>query len=117
MTATTAKTTTHTGYTTYTSNGARTAPAAPTTHTSAATAAAAATTSSVRTPSLDRLTARELEIARRVRDGRTTRQIARVLGLSTKTVEAHLSRIFAKLAIPSRTVLAVLVTSGERTAA
>ena len=58
-----------------------------------------------------------MEIARLVRDGRTNRQIARVLGLSTKTVEAHLSRIFAKLSIPSRTVLAVLVTTGERAAA
>jgi len=67
--------------------------------------------------SLDRLTAREMEIARLVRDGRTNRQIARALGLSTKTVEAHLSRIFAKLSIPSRTVLAVLVTTGERSAA
>lgn len=67
--------------------------------------------------SLDRLTAREMEIARLVRDGRTNRQIARALGLSTKTVEAHLSRIFAKLSIPSRTVLAVLVTTGERAAA
>ncbi|WP_344655204.1 helix-turn-helix transcriptional regulator [Catenulispora subtropica] len=67
--------------------------------------------------SLDRLTAREMEIARLVRDGRTNRQIARALGLSTKTVEAHLSRIFAKLSIPSRTVLAVLVTTGDRMAA
>jgi DNA-binding NarL/FixJ family response regulator len=58
-----------------------------------------------------------MEIARLVRDGRTNRQIARALGLSTKTVEAHLSRIFAKLSIPSRTVLAVLVTTGERAAA
>ena len=78
---------------------------------------AVATPSALRSPSLDRLTAREMEIARLVRDGRTNRQIARVLGLSTKTVEAHLSRIFAKLSIPSRTVLAVLVTSGERAAA
>jgi DNA-binding NarL/FixJ family response regulator len=70
----------------------------------------------MRKPSLDRLTAREMEIARLVRDGRTNRQIARVLGLSTKTVEAHLSRIFAKLSIPSRTVLAVLVTTGEHAA-
>jgi DNA-binding NarL/FixJ family response regulator len=69
-----------------------------------------------RPASLDRLTAREMEIARLVRDGRTNRQIARALGLSTKTVEAHLSRIFAKLSIPSRTVLAVLVTTGERAA-
>jgi DNA-binding NarL/FixJ family response regulator len=79
--------------------------------------ATAGPTATMRTPSLDRLTAREMEIARLVRDGRTNRQIARVLGLSTKTVEAHLSRIFAKLSIPSRTVLAVLVTSGERAAA
>ena len=75
------------------------------------------TVGSQRTTSLDRLTAREMEIARLVRDGRTNRQIARALGLSTKTVEAHLSRIFAKLSIPSRTVLAVLVTTGERAAA
>jgi DNA-binding CsgD family transcriptional regulator len=74
-------------------------------------------TTSGRGPSLDRLTAREMEIARLVRDGRTNRQIARALGLSTKTVEAHLSRIFAKLAIPSRTVLAVMVTTGDRIAA
>jgi DNA-binding CsgD family transcriptional regulator len=76
-----------------------------------------ATIASGRGPSLDRLTAREMEIARLVRDGRTNRQIARALGLSTKTVEAHLSRIFAKLAIPSRTVLAVMVTTGDRVAA
>lgn len=75
------------------------------------------TVSTQRSASLDRLTAREMEIARLVRDGRTNRQIARALGLSTKTVEAHLSRIFAKLSIPSRTVLAVLVTTGERAAA
>jgi len=75
------------------------------------------TATSQRPASLDRLTAREMEIARLVRDGRTNRQIARALGLSTKTVEAHLSRIFAKLSIPSRTVLAVLVTTGERAAA
>jgi DNA-binding NarL/FixJ family response regulator len=66
------------------------------------------------TRALDRLTVREMEIARLVRDGRTNRQIARALGLSTKTVEAHLSRIFAKLSIPSRTVLAVLVSTGEQ---
>ena len=76
-----------------------------------------ATITSGRGPSLDRLTAREMEITRLVRDGRTNRQIARALGLSTKTVEAHLSRIFAKLAIPSRTVLAVMVTTGDRVAA
>ncbi|WP_228563269.1 helix-turn-helix domain-containing protein [Catenulispora rubra] len=75
------------------------------------------TVNTQRPASLDRLTAREMEIARLVRDGRTNRQIARALGLSTKTVEAHLSRIFAKLSIPSRTVLAVLVTTGERAAA
>ena len=82
-----------------------------------ATTATAGAIAAMRTPSLDRLTAREMEIARLVRDGRTNRQIARALGLSTKTVEAHLSRIFAKLSIPSRTVLAVMVTSGERAAA
>ena len=45
---------------------------------------------------------REREIAELVARGRTNQQIAEVLFLSPKTVEAHLSRIFVKLGVRSR---------------
>ena len=38
--------------------------------------------------------------------GRTNRQVADELLLSTKTVEVHLTRIYAKLGISSRSQLA-----------
>ncbi len=55
------------------------------------------------------LSPRELEIARLVGKGRTNQQIARQLRLSSKTVETHLSRIFAKLDVSSRAAVATAV--------
>jgi ATP/maltotriose-dependent transcriptional regulator MalT len=52
------------------------------------------------------LSQRELEIAELVAHGYTNRQIASQLFMSPKTVEAHLSRIFTKLGVASRTALA-----------
>ena len=52
------------------------------------------------------LTQRELEIAELVAHGYTNRQIAAQLFMSPKTVEAHLSRIFTKLGVASRTAVA-----------
>ncbi|MBB5897492.1 helix-turn-helix transcriptional regulator [Kutzneria kofuensis] len=52
------------------------------------------------------LTQRELEIAELVATGYTNRQIATQLFMSPKTVEAHLSRIFTKLGVASRTAVA-----------
>jgi DNA-binding NarL/FixJ family response regulator len=49
------------------------------------------------------LTPREQEIAELVAQGATNRQIAEHLVISEKTVESHLSRIFAKLGVNSRT--------------
>jgi ATP/maltotriose-dependent transcriptional regulator MalT len=49
------------------------------------------------------LTPRELEVLRLVATGRTNRQIAADLDLSEKTVDRHVSNIFAKLDVPSRT--------------
>jgi ATP/maltotriose-dependent transcriptional regulator MalT len=52
------------------------------------------------------LTGRELEVLRLVAEGRSNPDIARVLVLSHKTVERHLSNIFTKLDVPSRTAAA-----------
>ena len=54
------------------------------------------------------LTDREREIAGLVAQGHSNKEVARALFLSEKTVEHHLSRIYAKLAVRSRTELARL---------
>jgi DNA-binding NarL/FixJ family response regulator len=54
------------------------------------------------------LTARELEVLRFVSQGRTNQQVARELGLSVRTVEAHLTHIYNKLGVGSRTEAALL---------
>jgi DNA-binding NarL/FixJ family response regulator len=55
---------------------------------------------------VDGLTAREREIAGLVAAGRTNREIAEQLVLSTRTVDAHLRRIYGKLGVRSRVELA-----------
>ena len=63
-----------------------------------------------RDPALvDELTPRELEIALQVADGGTNKEVAARLFLSPKTVELHLSRVYRKLGIRSRTELARLM--------
>ncbi len=52
------------------------------------------------------LSGRELEIAELVAKGRTNRQIAAELYLSEKTIERYLGRVFAKLDVSSRTLVA-----------
>ena len=52
------------------------------------------------------LTEREVEVLRLVAEGRSNPDIARALVLSQKTVERHLSNIFTKLDVPSRTAAA-----------
>ena len=60
-------------------------------------------------PGLDALSGRELEIADRVALGATNRQIADELFLSQKTVEGHLTSVFAKLGVSSRAEVAEAV--------
>lgn len=50
----------------------------------------------------DGLTAREVEVLRRVASGATNREIAAQLVISEKTVARHLSNIFTKIAVSSR---------------
>ncbi|WP_409330465.1 LuxR C-terminal-related transcriptional regulator [Trujillonella humicola] len=54
------------------------------------------------------LSAREVQVLRAVCAGRTNRQIATALTLSEKTVARHLSNIFAKLDVASRTEAAAV---------
>jgi DNA-binding CsgD family transcriptional regulator len=67
-----------------------------------ALAAAEAESSPARHERDDGLSAREVEVLRLVAAGDTNRDIARELYLSEKTVERHLSNIFGKLAVSSR---------------
>jgi DNA-binding CsgD family transcriptional regulator len=46
-----------------------------------------------------RLTARELEVVRLVTDGRSNDEIGADLGITTKTVEGHLRRLFERLGV------------------
>ena len=52
--------------------------------------------------STSKLTQRELDIARLAGQGYSNRDIAEAQGVSVRTVEGHLYRIFAKLGITSR---------------
>jgi DNA-binding CsgD family transcriptional regulator len=66
----------------------------------------------LRTPALARgtgvepLTAREREVALLAARGRSSRDIGDHLGLSTRTVDTHLARVYRKLGIAGRTELA-----------
>jgi DNA-binding CsgD family transcriptional regulator len=53
-----------------------------------------------------RLTPRELQVLRLVATGETNKAIASKLSLSEKTIDRHVSNIFAKLDVPSRTAAA-----------
>jgi DNA-binding CsgD family transcriptional regulator len=52
------------------------------------------------------LTAAEQRVAALVAEGRTNREVAAALFLAERTVASHLSRIYAKLGVRSRTELA-----------
>ena len=60
------------------------------------------------------LSAREREVAGLVAEGLTNREVAAALHLSEKTVENHMARIFAKLAVTSRLQVATTVATAAR---
>jgi len=57
----------------------------------------------------DLLTIRETMVARRAARGESNADIARALGISERTVKAHLSSIFDKLGVSDRLQLALLM--------
>ncbi len=68
-----------------------------------------------RAPSPDTLTPTERRVAALVAQGMSTKEVAAALVVSAKTVEGHLSKIYAKLGVRSRAELAHRL-SGDQTA-
>ena len=66
-------------------------------------------------PAITGLSQSELRVAEAVAEGLTNREAAAKLFLSVKTVDFHLQQIYRKLAVRSRTELAVRMTLGTPT--
>ena len=65
---------------------------------------------------LDRITAREREIAQLLSAGASNKEIAHTLSVTERTVKAHLTAIFRKLGISGRLQLALFVLEHSRPA-
>lgn len=61
----------------------------------------------------ERLTPQELQIARLVADGKSNRDVAATLFVTPKTVEFHLTRVYRKLGIHSRSELVLRMADHE----
>ncbi|MGB9129782.1 MAG: response regulator transcription factor [Thiobacillus sp.] len=64
-------------------------------------------------PALDKLSLRERQVAEAVARGSTNKEIARVMGITERTVKAHLSATFEKLGVRDRMQLSLLVNRVE----
>ena len=62
---------------------------------------------------LDRLSQRERQVAEAASRGSTNKEIARAMGITERTVKAHLSAAFEKLGVRDRMQLALLVNGVE----
>jgi DNA-binding NarL/FixJ family response regulator len=67
----------------------------------------------VRGSAANTLTPREREVLAGIAEGRSNREIARLLRVSEKTVKAHVSSILAKLGVQDRTQAAVYAVRHE----
>ena len=64
-------------------------------------------------PALDRLSQRERQVAEAASRGSSNKEIARAMGITERTVKAHLSAAFEKLGVRDRMQLALLVNGVE----
>lgn len=60
-------------------------------------------------PAQSRLTLTEAGVARLAAEGRTNDEVAALLALRPRVVEGHLTRVYSKLGVRSRTELALLL--------
>jgi NarL family two-component system response regulator LiaR len=63
---------------------------------------------------LERLTRREQEVLEQIAHGRSNKRIALELGISEKTVKAHVGHLLSKLGVADRTQAALLAVSEGR---
>lgn len=66
-------------------------------------------------PTLNSLSQRERQVAEAVARGSTNKEIARVMGVTERTIKAHLSTVFEKLGVRDRMQLALVVNGVENT--
>jgi len=64
-------------------------------------------------PALDMLSQRERQVAEAAARGSTNKEIARVMGITERTVKAHLSAAYEKLGVRDRMQLSLLVNGVE----
>jgi len=62
---------------------------------------------------LEKLTQRELEVAKLVAQGKSNKEICHILFLTEGTVKNYLTKIFEKLEFTSRTELALFINQGD----
>ncbi len=63
---------------------------------------------------LAQLTPKEIDVAQKISHGATNKMIAKQMGITERTVKAHLTAIFQKLAISDRLALAILFSDLRR---
>lgn len=61
---------------------------------------------------LDALSAREAEVVQAVAAGRSNKEVAALMGISERTVKAHLGAVFEKLGVRDRLQLVLRLSSG-----
>ena len=81
----------------------------------AATGAQIGARNNISKPVLDTLSPQELHVARAIGRGLNNSEAAAALFISRKTVEAHLTRVYRKLGIRSRTELTRLLVTRDQT--
>jgi two-component system nitrate/nitrite response regulator NarL len=65
----------------------------------------------------DKLTAREMQVARAVSAGRSNREVAALMFISERTVKAHLGVVFEKLGVKNRVQLVLSLAGAPESAA